>query len=142
LYDLEISGGDERGLWQPLRMRLPVTATAYDTQYITVGEALDGLLDPAVRATEDEFLHGIFAVFDETQHWDGVFQYPVTTTLISAGYGGRRSYNDGPSRSTTPASTLPRPRGRRSAPRRRASWPLATWWSCAAASSSSTMAAA
>ena len=96
LYDLEISGGDERGLWQPLRMRLPVTATAYDTQYITVGEALDGLLDPAVRATEDEFLHGIFAVFDETQHWEGVFQYPVTTTIISAGYGGRRSYNDGP----------------------------------------------
>jgi murein DD-endopeptidase MepM/ murein hydrolase activator NlpD len=96
LYDLEISGGDERGLWQPLRVRLPVTATAYDTQYVTVGEALDGLLDPAVRATEDEFLHGIFAVFDETQHWEGVFQYPVTTTVISAGYGGRRSYNDGP----------------------------------------------
>ncbi len=96
LYDLEISGGDERGLWQPLRMRLPVTATAYDTQYVTVGEALDGLLDPAVRATEDEFLHGIFAVFDETQHWQGVFTYPVTTTVISAGYGGRRSYNDGP----------------------------------------------
>jgi murein DD-endopeptidase MepM/ murein hydrolase activator NlpD len=96
LYDLEISGGDERGLWQPLRARLPVTATAYDTQYITVGEALDGLLDPAVRATEDAFLHDIFAVFDETQHWEGVFTYPVTTTVISAGYGGRRSYNDGP----------------------------------------------
>jgi len=96
LYDLEISGGDERGLWQPLRARLPVTATAYDTQYVTVGEALDGLLDPAVRATEDEFLHGIFAVFDETQHWQGVFTYPVTTTVVSAGYGGRRSYNGGP----------------------------------------------
>jgi len=96
LYDLEISGGDERGLWRPLRVRLPVTATAYDTQYVTVGEALDGLLDPAVRATEDEFLHGIFAVFDDTQHWEGLFTYPVTTTVISAGYGGRRSYNDGP----------------------------------------------
>ena len=107
LYDLEISGGDERGLWQPLRARLPVTATAYDTQYITVGEALDGLLDPAVRATEDEFLHGIFAVFDETQHWEGVFQYPVTTTIISAGYGGR------------PPPPPPRPRGvpRRPRPR-------------------------
>lgn len=96
LFDLEISGGDERGLWQPLRVRLPVTATAYDTQYVTVGEALDGLLDPAVRAGEDDFLRGIYEVFDETQHWEGVFQYPVTTTLISAGYGGRRSYNNGP----------------------------------------------
>jgi len=96
LYDLEISGGDEHGLWQPLRIRLPVTATAYDTQYVTVGEALDGLLDPAVRATEDEFLRGIYAVFDEEQRWEGVFQYPVTTTVVSAGYGGRRSYNNGP----------------------------------------------
>ncbi len=96
LYDLEISGGDEHGLWQPLRIRLPVTATAYDTQYVTVGEALDGLLDPALRATEDEFLRGIYASFDETQRWEGLFQYPVTTTVVSAGYGGRRSYNNGP----------------------------------------------
>ncbi len=96
LYDLEISGGDEHGLWQPLRMRLLVTATAYDTQYITLGEALDGLLDPVVRATEDAFLSDFYAVFDETQRWEGVFQYPVTTTILSAGYGGRRSYNNGP----------------------------------------------
>ncbi len=96
VYDLEISGGDERGLWEPLRARIPIAATAYDTQYVTVGEALDGLLDPAVRATEDEFLRGIYAVFDETQQWEGVFQYPLTTTVVSAGYGGRRSYNGGP----------------------------------------------
>lgn len=96
VYDLEISGGDERGLWSPLRARLPVTATAYDTQYVTVGEALDGLLDPAVRATEDEFLRGIYANFDETQQWEGVFQFPLTTTVVTAGYGGRRSYNGGP----------------------------------------------
>lgn len=96
VYDLEISGGDERGLWEPLRLRVPVAATVYDTQYVTVGEALDGLLDPAVRATEDEFLAGIFGVFNEEQHWQGLFQAPLTTTVISAGYGGRRSYNDGP----------------------------------------------
>ncbi|MBP6017355.1 MAG: LysM peptidoglycan-binding domain-containing protein [Candidatus Promineofilum sp.] len=96
LYDLELTGGDERGLWAPVRARLPLTETAYDTQYIELGEALDGLLDPAVRATEDEFLKGIYADFSEEQRWSGVFQVPLTTTIVSAGYGGRRSYNGGP----------------------------------------------
>ena len=64
---------------------------AYDTQYIELGEALDGLLDP-VRATEDGFLKGIYADFSEQQRWSGLFQTPLTTTIVSAGYGGRRSY--------------------------------------------------
>jgi murein DD-endopeptidase MepM/ murein hydrolase activator NlpD len=96
IHDLELTGGDERGLWQPLRARVLVTETPYDTQYVEVGEALDGLLDPAVRATEDEFLKGIYADFYETQRWDAAFQVPLTTTVVSAGYGGRRSYNGGP----------------------------------------------
>jgi len=96
VYELEISGGDERGLWRPLRAHVPVAATAYDTQYVTVGEALDGLLDPAVRAGEDEFLRGIYAAFSPEQRWEGFFTQPLTTTVVSAGYGGRRSYNDGP----------------------------------------------
>lgn len=96
IYDLELTGGDERGLWEPVRARLRVAETAYDTQYVEVGEALDGLLDPAVRATEDEFLKGIYGELTETQHWNGVFQTPLTTTVVSAPYGGRRSYNGGP----------------------------------------------
>lgn len=96
LYDLEISGGDERGLWAPLRARLRVAETVYDTQYVEVGEALDGLLDPAVRATEDEFLRGIYDQFTAEQQWTGVFTTPLTTTVVSAAYGGRRSYNGGP----------------------------------------------
>lgn len=96
LYDLELTGGDERGLWSPLRARILLVETAYDTQYIEVGEALDGLLDPVVRATEDEFLKSIYAQFNEEQHWEGIFQVPLTTTIVSAPYGGRRSYNGGP----------------------------------------------
>lgn len=96
IYDLELTGGDERGLWAPVRARLPLSATAYDTQYIEVGEALDGLLDPVIRATEDAFLEDIYASFDETRRWEGLFQVPLTTTVVSAPYGGRRSYNGGP----------------------------------------------
>lgn len=96
IYELELTGGDERGLWPVLRAAVPVAETIYDTQYIEVGEALDGLLDPAVRAAEDEFLKSIYGVYSDEARWQGVFQVPVTTTLVSAGYGGRRSYNDGP----------------------------------------------
>lgn len=96
IYDLAITGGDERGLWDPLRLRVPVGATSFDTQYITVGEELSGLLDPVVRATEDGFLEEYYAVFEPVQRWQDVFQMPVTTTVVSAAYGGRRSYNDGP----------------------------------------------
>lgn len=95
-YDLEISGGDERGLWAPLRIQLPLVEGAFDTQYIEVGEALDGLLDPEMRASEDEFLKTIYADFSEDQRWEGIFQTPLTTTIVSAAYGGRRSYNGGP----------------------------------------------
>ena len=38
----------------------------------------------------------MFAVFEEPGRWEGVFQFPVTTTVVSAGYGGLRSYNGGP----------------------------------------------
>jgi murein DD-endopeptidase MepM/ murein hydrolase activator NlpD len=96
IYEMALSGGDERGLWAPLRLQVPVGVTTFDTQYVTIGEELSGLLDPAVRSTEDEFLEEIYAVFDDEQQWDGVFQMPVTTTVVSASYGGRRSYNDGP----------------------------------------------
>lgn len=96
VYEMAITGGDERGLWPPLRLQVPVAETTYDTQYITVGEELSGLLDPELRSTEDTELKDIYAVYDDTRRWEGVFQMPVTTTLVTAGYGGRRSYNNGP----------------------------------------------
>jgi murein DD-endopeptidase MepM/ murein hydrolase activator NlpD len=95
-YLLELTGGDERNLWQPVRAQIPVTTASYPTQTIQVDESLSPLLDPAVRSTEDELLHTMFAVFEDQRRWDGLFQVPVTTTVVSAGYGGLRSYNSGP----------------------------------------------
>jgi murein DD-endopeptidase MepM/ murein hydrolase activator NlpD len=96
IFEMALTGGDERGLWEPLRLLVPVGETGFDTQYVTVGEELGGLLDPNVRSTEDEFFREIYTVFEPTQLWSGAFQMPVATTIISAGYGGGRSYNDGP----------------------------------------------
>lgn len=96
VYELELTGGDEHGLWQPLRALVPVTDGGFDTQYVEVGEELSGLLDPAVRAADDEFMKSVYDVFNNERRWDGVFQTPLTTTIVSANYGGRRSYNGGP----------------------------------------------
>ncbi|MEZ4516063.1 MAG: LysM peptidoglycan-binding domain-containing protein [Chloroflexota bacterium] len=95
LYSLELEGPSGQS-WQPLGLSVRIEPTEYDTQYIEVGEALDGLLDPQLRSGEDEFLKTIFAQFHDQQQWDGVFQVPVENAFVSAGYGGRRSYNGGP----------------------------------------------
>lgn len=94
VYELLV--GEEDGAWEPLNGRVRINETAYDTQYIEVGEALDGLLDPALRADEDAFLRTIYSDYTEPAQWSGVFQVPLETPLVSAGYGGRRSYNGGP----------------------------------------------
>jgi murein DD-endopeptidase MepM/ murein hydrolase activator NlpD len=38
----------------------------------------------------------LFSQFTEPQQWQGLFQAPITTTIVSAGYGDGRSYNNGP----------------------------------------------
>ncbi len=94
-YTLELGGvGDEP--WSEFAQRLPVSSANYITQTITVPAELNELLDPQVRQSEDQFLHTIFANFTEEQRWDGLFQVPVTDTVVTAYYGGGRSYNEGP----------------------------------------------
>ena len=75
---------------------IPVASANYITQAITIDPELSDLLDPEVRQTEDEFLHTIYANFSEDKRWEGPFQVPVTGTMVTAGYGGGRSYNEEP----------------------------------------------
>lgn len=90
-YTVTLNGGGE-----PFQQDVLVTSGNYGTQYIVVAEALSGLLDPAVRQTEDAFLTTIYANYSEERQWDGLFQVPVTSSLVTAGYGDGRSYNGGP----------------------------------------------
>lgn len=94
LYPLELSGSGSRP-WRPFRQNVLLQAGNYGSQQITVGEELAPLLDPAVRAAEDEFLRPYYTQFSE-RHWDGLFQYPGTSHQVTAGYGAARSYNGGP----------------------------------------------
>ncbi len=95
IYTLELSGAGKRP-WRPFTQNVTVAPHDYDTQYITIPENLSHLLAPEIRANEDAFLHDIYTQFTPEKHWEGVFQYPVTTTIITAKYGDYRSYNEGP----------------------------------------------
>ncbi len=95
LYPLELAGAGKRP-WRPFTQAVTVEPREYGTQYITIPEELSYLLAPEIRANEDIFLDTIYTQFTPEQQWDGVFQYPVTTTIVSAAYGDARSYNEGP----------------------------------------------
>ncbi len=94
-YTLTLGGSGNRP-WTPLMQELDVLSGNYSTQYITVPEEQNALLAPEVRQTEDAYLATIYTQFRETQDWAGLFQVPITNTVITAPYGDARSYNGGP----------------------------------------------
>lgn len=94
-YELELAGSGSQP-WLPLTQKLTLASSGFGTQYITIPEELNALLDPELRRNEDAFLDTIYTRFSDTQLWEGLFQAPVTTTVVTAGYGDGRSYNDGP----------------------------------------------
>jgi murein DD-endopeptidase MepM/ murein hydrolase activator NlpD len=89
-------GGAGTGPWRPFSQEVVIQPRAYDTQYITIPEDLSYLLAPEIRAGEDATLNAIYTQFSEEPYWDGLFQYPFTTTIVTAPYGDARSYNGGP----------------------------------------------
>ena len=95
LYELELSGSGSQP-WFPLYQSLEVESANYGVQYITIPDELSDLLEPEVRQTEDVFLDSIYTRFTPEPLWEGLFQVPVTTTIITAPYGDGRSYNNGP----------------------------------------------
>ena len=95
VYELELSGAGKRP-WRPFTQALIVEPRDYGTQYITISEDLSYLLAPEIRANEDILLHDIYTQFTPEPQWEDLFQYPVTSTIVTAPYGDSRSYNEGP----------------------------------------------
>ena len=94
-YAFELSGLGEQP-WSSIAQKFPISNSNYISQEITIPEELNGLLDPEVRQNEDAFLRTIYTDFSEEPRWEGLFQVPVTDTVVTASYGGGRSYNEGP----------------------------------------------
>jgi murein DD-endopeptidase MepM/ murein hydrolase activator NlpD len=95
LQTLELMGSGSRP-WTPFRQTLRVQSGGYGQQLITIPEEISYLLAPEIRASEDAILGTIYSQFSETQQWEGLFQTPVTNTIVTAPYGDARSYNGGP----------------------------------------------
>lgn len=93
-YTLALGGAGERP-WTPYQLDIPIFSSGYGFQDIVVSDDLDYLLTPEVRTSEDEILARLYDEFIDEQYWDGLFQMPVTGTIITAGYGDSRSYNGG-----------------------------------------------
>jgi murein DD-endopeptidase MepM/ murein hydrolase activator NlpD len=94
-YAIELGGSGDRP-WSPFGQEIAISDSNFPNQAITVPEELSDLLDPSIRSEEDAFLNTLYSSFSEEKKWDGLFQVPVTDTLVTAPYGGGRSYNEGP----------------------------------------------
>jgi murein DD-endopeptidase MepM/ murein hydrolase activator NlpD len=94
-YPLVLGGiGDQP--WQTFRQNIRINSGNYETQFVTVPEALNPLLDPQVRAQDDALLATIYSQYSEVQLWEGLFQLPISNSVVTGGYGGPRYYNGGP----------------------------------------------
>lgn len=94
-YSIKLAGLGTRP-WYPFEQEIIIADSNFPDQTITVPEELGDLLDPSIRSAEDSFLSTIYGNFTEEKKWDGLFQVPVTDTLVTAPYGGGRSYNEEP----------------------------------------------
>ncbi len=94
-YTIELRGEGEQP-WSNFEQQFPISSSNYISQQISVPEELNDLLDPKIRQDEDAFLHTIYTSFSDEPRWQGPFQVPVTNTVVTAPYGGGRSYNEGP----------------------------------------------
>ncbi|GIK57896.1 MAG: LysM peptidoglycan-binding domain-containing protein [Chloroflexi bacterium] len=94
-YTLQLAGSGNRP-WTPFQQEIPIASSGFGVQQIVVSEELNALLDPQVRQQEDIFLDAIYNQTADSPAWDGLFQFPVTTPVVTAGYGDGRSYNGGP----------------------------------------------
>lgn len=94
-YTLRLSGSGSRP-WRPFEQSVNVQAGSFPFQPIVLGPEYEPLLAPEVRQTEDEFLSTIFINSTPEPLWSGLFSAPVTSTIVTDGYGSSRSYNGGP----------------------------------------------
>jgi len=92
-HSLELRDGDGN---DPLDQDFVVESGRFGVQYLTLSNEVAQLLDPQLVAAETALLADIYGVFSSEMHWDGLFQMPVTDTIMSAPYGDGRSYNGGP----------------------------------------------
>ncbi len=95
-YPLTLSETDAAGQTTTESATIPVAATAFPVQAITLPPGKGALLAPALVNREEAQLDAIVSKFTPTRLWNGVFRQPVYGGIVTSPYGIRRSYNGGP----------------------------------------------
>lgn len=89
-YTLFLAGEGASRPWYPFQQDFYLRPADYTIQNIPLDD------QPDIRAEEDLFLSDIFTQINPTKLWDGIFQMPVSPTIVTARYGDARSYNGAP----------------------------------------------
>lgn len=89
---LAVSGADPVGNRSEQRGTMRVAASQYPKDDIEVPAALQPLVEPQVRVTEDARLAPTYAKVSQPRLWDGAFRMPVQGEIITQ-YGEVRTYN-------------------------------------------------
>ena len=95
LHTLELEGSG-RQPWRPFQQQLLIENGGYGSRSLTIPAELNSLLDLDLRQQEDAYLTTFFTQFTATPQWEGLFQMPLTNTVITSDFGENRSYNGGP----------------------------------------------
>lgn len=89
---LELSGSGNRP-WRPFQQVMLVVPGQFGRLDLNLGLELAPLLEPQVRVDDDALLDSYFTQFSAIPQWEGLFQYPLTNTLVTSNFGEFRTYN-------------------------------------------------
>lgn len=94
IYDLRLSfSTDENGIF--FEFVQPMRVASGDYYFDPVLYVPPETIDPQYTEPENEFISALVNVHSDEKHWQGIFQFPSTsTTVFPSVFGSRRNYND------------------------------------------------
>lgn len=94
VYPIAIRAITQDGLASVVQGRLQIGAGRFGYETLSLSAKLMPLLEPQVNQEERAELDAIFSDFSGTQWWQGPFQWPINSKIVSY-YGTRRNFNRG-----------------------------------------------
>ena len=96
-HRLTLTITDARGRSRTVTRTVQVTRWSYPTERIQLDDETSTLLDPAITNAELRQLNTLFAGRTTPALWSGLFRLPLAgNPVVTAPFGQRRAYNDGP----------------------------------------------
>lgn len=96
-HRLTLTITDARGRSRTVTRTVQVTRWSYPTERIQLDDETSTLLDPEITNAELRQLNTLYAGRTSPALWSGLFRLPLAgNPVVTAPFGQRRAYNDGP----------------------------------------------